>query len=93
MLVFCAVTLYNSAGTLALMADRYLLLHASCFEHYLVHAAQGGDIHSLTPHHTSRANAGGILTGAAADWNKQQVEEEDEAGLGDERGQRESVIN
>mgnify|MGYP001807701776 CR=1 FL=1 len=32
----------------------------------LVDAAQGGDIHSLTTHHTSRANAGSILTGAAA---------------------------
>jgi len=32
----------------------------------LVHPPQGGDIHSLPPHNTSRTNTGGILTGSTA---------------------------
>lgn len=36
----------------------------------LVHAAQGGDIHGLTAHHTSGADAGGILTWPAAGWER-----------------------
>lgn len=33
---------------------------------HLVHAAQGGNIHRLAAHHTGAADAGGVLTRAAA---------------------------